>query len=144
MESASESQGNDIILDTSHTLSVPLDIFQDGLSGLEAITKYLKEQHNLRLCEIAKLLSRDDRTIWGAYADAQKKMPGSFTQSTSSIVIPLTVFAERRLSILESSAMHLKEHYHLRLCQIAAMLNKDQRTIWTVCHRAGIKRNNAG
>jgi len=60
--------------DSSSELSIPSSIFQDrSLSVLEAIVEYLKEQKNMRYSEIAKLLNRDDRTIWTSYKRAKDK-----------------------------------------------------------------------
>ncbi len=56
------------------TLSIPSSIFQDReLSVLEAIAEYLKEKKSMKYSEIAKLLNRDDRTIWTAYKRAKEK-----------------------------------------------------------------------
>ena len=55
-------------------ISIPTSIFQDReLSVLEAIAEYLKEKKGMRYSEIAKLLNRDDRTIWTAYQRAKAK-----------------------------------------------------------------------
>jgi Mn-dependent DtxR family transcriptional regulator len=55
-------------------LTLPSSIFRDrDLSVLEAIAEYLKDKKNLRYSEIAKLLNRDDRTIWTAYTRAKEK-----------------------------------------------------------------------
>ncbi len=55
-------------------LSIPLKIFTDRKLGpLEAIIKYLKENQKMRFSEIAKLLNRNQRTIWASYHNAKKK-----------------------------------------------------------------------
>jgi len=55
-------------------ISIPTAIFQDReLSVLEAIAEYLREKKGMRYSEIAKLLNRDDRTIWTAYNRAKEK-----------------------------------------------------------------------
>lgn len=55
-------------------ISIPTSIFQDrDLSVLEAIAEYLKEKKGMRYSEIAKLLNRDDRTIWTSYKRAKEK-----------------------------------------------------------------------
>jgi len=43
------------------------------LSVLETLTKYLREELNLRLYQIANLLNKNQRTIWTVYNRAQKK-----------------------------------------------------------------------
>lgn len=64
-----------------HTLSqtdektLPLDIFKDRRLGmLEAAVVYLTDTKKLSFNEIAKLLNRDNRTIWATYHKAQKKL----------------------------------------------------------------------
>jgi len=55
-------------------LTLHSSIFRDrDLSVLEAIAEYLKDKKNMRYSEIAKLLNRDDRTIWTAYTRAKEK-----------------------------------------------------------------------
>ena len=119
---------------------LPIDIFSNEASCLESISEYLKENLNMRYCRIADLLNRDDRTVWGAYQSAkQKSMPlGKFEDSR--VKIPLSIFQDRSLSTLEALSEYLKEVLNLRYCKIAELLNKDQRTIWTVYSRAKAKR----
>ena len=58
---------------SSH-LAVPTSIFRDRtLKPLEALVEYLKEVNNLTYHQIAKLLNRNDRTIWTVYQRAKKK-----------------------------------------------------------------------
>lgn len=120
-------------------ISLPLCIFNNGLSGLEAISKYLKEIDNLRYCEIARLLNRDDRTIWDAYQNAKQKSDECFSNDPSNIQVPLGIFNNRSFSILENLSSYLKDELNLRYCQIASLLNKDARTIWTAYNRANKK-----
>jgi hypothetical protein len=121
---------------------LPTNIFNNGLSGLEAISKYLKENSRLRYCEIAKLINRDDRTIWDAYQNARRKSNEDFSNEASKIQIPIEIFNSRPLSILETLTVYLKEELNLRYCQIASLLNKNDRTIWTVYNRATKKKKN--
>lgn len=56
------------------SMNLPSYIFRDrSLSVLEAMVEYLKEKENLTFHRIAKLLNRDDRTIWTCYDRAKKK-----------------------------------------------------------------------
>ena len=60
--------------DSEGFISIPTAIFQDrDLSVLEAMAEYLREKKGMRYSEIAKLLNRDDRTIWTAYQRAKAK-----------------------------------------------------------------------
>ena len=107
----------------------------DKLSGLETIVKFLKENKSRKLHEIAVLLNRDDRSIWTTYNNARKKMKEALATTPSAFFVPADIFAERRLSVLETLATHLKES-GMTLHEIAVALHRDDRTIWTVCKRA--------
>jgi predicted DNA-binding protein (UPF0251 family) len=119
---------------------LPVEIFRkDTLSALESIVKYLKENKELTFHQIAQILNRDDRTIWTTYSKARKKMIAPFHLPPSKHYIPAALFAERNLSVLETLAHYLKEHLNLSLHEIAVLLNRNDRTIWTVCNRASKK-----
>lgn len=121
---------------------LPISIFRNGLSGLEAISTYLKDNNQLRYCEIAKLLNRDDRTVWDAYNSAIQKSNGSSILEETNHFVPLTIFNNRSFSVLEALVTYLKEVLNLRYCKIAVLLNKDARTVWTAHSRAKKKRKN--
>src|SRR3989344_3322133 len=106
-------------------ISLPIDIFSNGASSLESISQYLKEAVGLRYCTIADLLNRDDRTIWGAYKSAKEKSDFQALSEDSRIKIPLSIFKDRSLSVLEALAEYLKDELSLRYCRIANLLNKD-------------------
>ena len=102
------------------------------LSCLETIVKYLKEELNLRYHEIASLLNRNDRTIWATYNSACKKRKERLPIKPSKYYIPITIFTNRKFSVLESIVSYLKDNFNLRYSQIAVLLNRDERNIWTV------------
>ena len=57
------------------SLAIPSYIFRNrDLSVLEAITVYLHDKKGMKYAEIARLLNRNDRTIWTSYQRAKKKM----------------------------------------------------------------------
>ena len=58
----------------------------------------------------------------------------------SSVSIPSAVFRDRTLKPLEAVVEYLHDHHKLTLHQIAKLLNRDDRTIWTVYNRATRKR----
>jgi len=58
-------------------ISIPISIFDDRRFGvLECLVKYLREVIKLRNTEIAKILNRDDRTIWTVYHRVKEKEAG--------------------------------------------------------------------
>ena len=85
--------------------------------------------------EIAELLSRDDRTIWTAYNKATKKQPTKLLISKTLVYIPTSIFKNRKLTILEAVVTYLKDK-GMRYVEIANLLNRDQRNIWTIHNRA--------
>ncbi|MFH1316012.1 MAG: hypothetical protein ABII01_00680 [Candidatus Woesearchaeota archaeon] len=127
--------------DCCQCMFLPLSIFNnDSLSGLETISKFMKEEIGLSCREIASILNRDERTIWGSYQSSRKKMQQRFPEEYSKFYIPLTILRNRSLSVLEAITAYLKDELSLRYCRIASLLNRDDRTIWTVYYRVKKKR----
>lgn len=61
--------------DSERYVNIPSFIFRDrSLAALEAVVVYLKDSQGLTYSQIAKLLNRDDRTIWTTYQRAKKKI----------------------------------------------------------------------
>lgn len=58
----------------------------------------------------------------------------------SSIDIPSIIFRDRNLKVLEVLVEFLKEVKGLNYHDIGLLLNRDERTIWTVYSRAKKKR----
>ncbi|HII17706.1 TPA: hypothetical protein HA361_07390 [Candidatus Woesearchaeota archaeon] len=121
--------------DNAHN-TIPISIFANGsLSALEAIVKYLKEEQRLDYRTIAELLGRNYGPIAITCRNAKRKHPERLNTGAEEKV-PLSIFRNVKLSILESLATYLKDSLHLNYHQIALALNRDDRTIWTVCSRA--------
>jgi hypothetical protein len=121
-------------------IQIPISIFKTILPPLEALVRYLKENQKLRFSEIAQKLNRDDRTIWVTYRNSLSKYVEFTIDET--IQIPLSVLADRNLSVLEHVSKYLKESYNYSNKKIAILLDKDESTIWTVYNRAKIKCQN--
>jgi len=116
---------------------IPLCIFKHSeLSSLESIVKYLRENCALKFNEIGTLLNRSQFTISSSYRIAKSKLPDKFSIQTSEYDIPTNIFKDRKLSVLESIVYYLKTKFDLKFTFIASLLKLDQRTIWTVYHRA--------
>lgn len=124
------------------SLTVPISLFKHTtLSSLELLVKHLHEYKKLRFVEIAKLISRDPRAIATTYYQSQRKFSGKLSFKSSAYKIPVSLFSNRQLSVLEHLTSYLADFYGLRLCTIAALLGKDQRTIWTVVQRFRTKKS---
>jgi hypothetical protein len=113
----------------------PISIFRTILSGLEAITVYLKDVERKSINEIAKILNRKPSTLYTTYHNAKKKLKQPIDCSDTSITIPLDIFSDRKFSILESLVSFLKEKEQLPLAKIAGVLKKNYSTIKTVYKR---------
>ncbi len=114
---------------------IPVSIFSKTLSTLETIVKYLKENQNLRFNSIAKILNRDQRTIWTTYKNSTKKFPGRLRDEESLFLIPISTISNRKFSSLEAVVAYLHENFRLNFSEISKLLKRDQRTIWTVYSR---------
>jgi len=125
--------------------TMPLSILRSPkLSSLESIVKFLRENRRLSYDSIGKLLDRNPKTLAVTYAVAHKKMHESFSKEFDEDVerIPFKVFS-KRLSILECICVYLKSQNN-SYAKISRMINKNQRTVWTVCHRAEFKLKKDG
>jgi len=118
----------------------PITLFQNRLSPLELIIRYLKQEKNLRFSQIAKILNRNERTIWGSYNKSLKKLKTPLIIKPSNTNIPLSIFSNRKFSILESLTAYLKEKENLNFRQIGELIIRNERTIWTVYSRLNKKR----
>ena len=54
----------------------------------------------------------------------------------SDILIPIHVLTNKKLSVLENITVHLKEERQLKLREIGKLLERSEKTIWTVYNRA--------
>lgn len=116
------------------SLLIPVAIFAGKLSPAEALTKFLKENHELSYHEMSELIGRDERSIWANYKRATKKMPWHF-EISESIAVPVFIFNSEK-SILEALVSYLKDVKKMRNKKIAQLLNKNPANIWTVHNRA--------
>ena len=122
-----------------YDLLLPTCIFHDRrLSVLEVIVEFLKESHHLSYAEIGRLMNRDERNIWTVYRRANNKRAGqpiTRPNSADTIYVPLSIFCDRRLSVLEVLINYLKANTPLTNHQIAITLSRDDKTVWTVISR---------
>lgn len=123
-------------------ITIPIGAFSSTLGSLETIVKYMHENLKLRFVKIAELLGRSSKTIWATYSKACKKMPSPFSISDFSIMVPVSVFADRKYSILESLVSHLKS-LGLQNHKIALLIKRDDSTVWAVYEKAKRKRGMA-
>ena len=115
---------------------IPITIFNNNLSSLESVVKFLKENLNLTVKEIASKLNRNNKTIYQAYSSSRKKQQQEFKETQPELYIPISILANRKLAVLESITKFLYESSKLNFSEISRSLQRDPRTIWTVYSRA--------
>lgn len=140
-----------IIKEKNKHVLVPVSIFKSKLAPLEALIKYFKDILGYKLSKIAKLLARDQTTIWTTYHNSLEKKVDLNLEIADSIlkdlelcsedlVIPLSIFSDRKFSILESLCYYLRETLNLNYRKIGTLIDRDERTVWTVVNRAKKKK----
>lgn len=116
--------------------SIPISIFNnEKLSIFEALVKYMRENLKMRFVKIASLIGRSDKTIWITYRKSKEKMPYFFSNLSSELNVPIESFSNSNLTIFESLVLFLKEK-DLTNHEVAVMLHRDDRTIWSIYDRA--------
>ena len=121
--------------------SFPVSILNKRLTVLESVVKYLKEESNIPLCDISRLLKRDQRNIWHAFDNSKKKHKSKLSIDKNSIQIPVAILADSELSALESLVVYLKENLRFSYHEIALAIKRDDRTVWTAYNNSKKKRN---
>ncbi|MBW2976918.1 hypothetical protein KY347_05730 [Candidatus Woesearchaeota archaeon] len=118
-------------------VEVPISVFRNyRLSALETITKYLRENMLLSFKQIASLTNRNPVALAVTYRNAKTKMEAKFVEEISPYHIPVSILKNRKLSVLENLVSYFKDTFGLTYHKIAFLLNRDDRTIWTVYQRA--------
>ena len=123
-------------------VKVPISVFNNEyLSSLENIVKYLRENLLLSFKQIAELTNRNEIALAVTCRNAKKKMEAKFVVTEiSPYSIPVSILKDRSFSVLENIAVYLEDTFGLTYHAIAMLLNRDDRTIWTVYQRAKKKR----
>lgn len=118
---------------------IPISAFKSPLSGLEIITKFLRENEKKSFNDISYILNRKRSTLYNTYNKSKKKMKKYLDISDSSILIPFNIFSNRKFSILESIVNYLKVKEKLSLREISKLLYKNYSTVKTVYRRYNLK-----
>ena len=113
--------------------NIPVTIFDAKLFPLEAAARYLKDNLQKTTTETSRILNKKPPAISAAYKKSQSK---KFIIKKTEIYIPLAEFQDNpSFSILETVVYYLKNK-RLRFVDIAKLLCRNPKTIWTVYHRA--------
>lgn len=115
--------------------SIPLSVFRCGLSGLEAVTVFFKDQRQWSISRLSKELNRKPSTLYTTYANAKRKLVSEMDVSDFSNAIPVEVIANRDFSVLELVVSYLKDTQGIALPRIATLLGRNYSTVKTVYRR---------
>jgi DNA-directed RNA polymerase specialized sigma24 family protein len=115
-------------------ISVPVEVFSDDVGSLESLVFYLHEDLKESFVEISKKVNRKLTTIRTSYINAKRKGKRKLDKKVT-ILIPLRTFSDRTLTVFEAAVVYLKNKGKTYK-QIADLLNKDQRNVWSTNFRA--------
>lgn len=122
---------------------IPVSIFSGELSPLEATVKYLISEKNHSYSECGRLLNKDRQVIWTTFKRAEKKSEKKFQNLASKYSIPLSELNSETKSMAELVVSYLKNKHSLKITEIAKLLKRSQKTIWTLQKRAEKKGEDA-
>ncbi len=119
---------------------LPVSAFRArGLGILECTVRYLHDYEGLGFGRIARILSRDNRTVWSTYHNSLRKHPGKIACPAGEFLVPAKIFQDRKLGVLEALVLYLRKRFGLRFSEIGVLIGRDPRTVWTVHRRAVAK-----
>ena len=127
---------NELLTIIKEQVFFPVSVLNKKLTILESVVKYLKEEKEFSLRKISEVIGRDERNIWHIYNRTRKKYPKKFVIKKTKFWIPVEIFSDKKLSALEAIVSYLKEEFSLTYHEIALLLKRDDRTVWTVYQRA--------
>ncbi len=85
--------------------------------------------------QIAEVLHKNPGPVGVIYRNAKKKFADAFSVSHENIMIPFSAFYPE-LTVFESVVYYLKDNYNLKYKNVAQLLKRNERTIWTIYQRA--------
>jgi len=115
-------------------VTVPVSVFKTRAGPLGVLCMFLKDHGGMRFVDIAKLIKRDQKTIWASYTKTKKKV--SKLDTSSKLLVPVEIFANRNNSIMENLSLYLVRVQRMRLIEIAHQINRSNKTVWCFYHRA--------
>jgi hypothetical protein len=61
-------------------------------------------------------------------------------EKQDSCPIPLAIYEDRHIGVLEATVRYMRDTYSMRLIDIARLLNRDSRTVWMAYSKARLKQ----
>ena len=112
---------------------VLLSVFKGSLSGFEALVLFLKKYQKRDVKSIASLLKREKSTIYATLSKIKQKK--ATLNESGTIKVPISIFSNRKFSVLESLVSHLKDEMGMSLKEISVKIGKSYSTVKTVYWR---------
>lgn len=115
---------------------IPINIFHGRKDVVKALASYLLfSQESISF--VSDLLCKKEREIHNLY---DKSIDFS---SQGDNYVPVSIFKKEnnKRSIMESIVYYLRERKRMKLSEIANLLGRNQRTVWTMWHRANSKES---
>ncbi len=127
-----------LLFQEKNDMFIPLSIFSTNIPPLKSLVDYLVSK-GFSISEISKITRRSYTTIWLTHKKKNKtknnkKKSDKKGVLDNNLLLPISIF-NNKLSILESVVKYLKEVLNLRYYEIANLLGRDNRTIWTIYRR---------
>jgi hypothetical protein len=119
------------IILSQNDIQIPATVFSSEIAPLTSLVKYLHDEKKMPVKEISSRLNRHEQTIWTIVRLGKK---AKLLVKPTKIFIPLSVFSKEKLSALESLTSYLSEQ-GMKISEIALLLNKNLKTIWTCYSR---------
>lgn len=114
---------------------IPISVFKTNKLGiLEIVVKYLVEENELSIKQIANLLKRSYTTIHSTYQKSKKKFSQRFTVK-KGFLADARIFSDRDVSPLYSIISFLKDERKMMLTDAAKALDRDVRNISFTYHK---------
>jgi len=89
---------------------------------------------------ISKYFTDSDSMLNNDFLQALETFIKQYKQQKQIHSIPIELFSNRKLGVLELVVKYLKENNNLNYHQIAVLLNRDERTVWN-SYRNAVKKH---
>lgn len=111
---------------------IPATIFSQQMSPLRALVKYLREECNYSVSNIANKLNRTGSLISASYESVKNN---TLIMHDFSFAIPLELFSKGKHSIMETVVNYLITIQGLSTQEVALTLKRDSSVVWAFKRR---------
>jgi len=120
---------------------IPLEIFSSNLGALEALVKYLRENLNFKYKYINEISNKSIGALGKTYASASLKQKEKFVIKDFKNSIDIEILFAEGFTVLANIILFLRDSKAMKFSEIAALLSRNVKSVWTVYHNAKEKKN---